>query len=127
MSVGGVRTGERVLDLAGGTGDLTSRLLPLVGPKGGVVLSDINASMLGEGRERLIDEGVVGNIAYAQADAEQLPFPTTPSIASPSASACATSPARNGRWRRCIARSSRADGHHPGVFPSGRARFEARL
>jgi len=70
-----VRPGERVLDLAGGTGDLTSRLLPLVGPKGLVVLSDINARMLGEGRKRLIDEGVAGNVAYAQLDAEQLPFP----------------------------------------------------
>lgn len=75
MSVSGVRPGERVLDLAGGTGDLTSRLLPLVGPKGLVVLSDINARMLGEGRKRLIDEGAAGNIVYAQLDAEQLPFP----------------------------------------------------
>jgi demethylmenaquinone methyltransferase/2-methoxy-6-polyprenyl-1,4-benzoquinol methylase len=71
----GIRPGNRVLDLAGGTGDLSSRLLPLVGPKGRVVLSDINASMLQEGRKRLVDEGAVGNIAYAQADAEQLPFP----------------------------------------------------
>jgi demethylmenaquinone methyltransferase/2-methoxy-6-polyprenyl-1,4-benzoquinol methylase len=75
VSVGGVRAGERVLDLAGGTGDLTSRMLPLVGSKGWVVLSDINASMLAEGRRRLIDEGAVGNVAYAQIDAEQLPFP----------------------------------------------------
>lgn len=67
--------GDRVLDLAGGTGDLASRMLPLVGSKGWVVLSDINASMLGEGRKRLVDEGVVGNISYVQADAEQLPFP----------------------------------------------------
>lgn len=58
-----------------GTGDLSSRLLPLVGPKGLVVLSDINARMLDEGRKRLIDEGAAGNIAYAQIDAEQLPFP----------------------------------------------------
>ncbi|HRX71442.1 MAG: bifunctional demethylmenaquinone methyltransferase/2-methoxy-6-polyprenyl-1,4-benzoquinol methylase UbiE [Candidatus Competibacteraceae bacterium] len=71
----GIRPGNRVLDLAGGTGDLSSRLLPLVGPKGRVVLSDINASMLGEGRKRLVDEGAVGNITYVQADAEQLPFP----------------------------------------------------
>ena len=71
----GVRTGERVLDLAGGTGDLTGRLLPLVGPAGLVVLSDINANMLAEGRRRLIDEGAVGNVACAQIDAERLPFP----------------------------------------------------
>ncbi len=75
VSVSGVRAGERVLDLAGGTGDLSSRLLPRVGSKGLVVLSDINATMLAEGRRRLIDEGALGNIAYAQADAEQLPFP----------------------------------------------------
>jgi demethylmenaquinone methyltransferase/2-methoxy-6-polyprenyl-1,4-benzoquinol methylase len=75
VSLAGVRAGERVLDLAGGTGDLTRRMLPRVGPKGLVVLSDINASMLDEGRRRLIDEGAVGNIAYARADAEQLPFP----------------------------------------------------
>ena len=74
VSASGVRAGERVLDLAGGTGDLTRLLLPRVGPKGYVVLSDINASMLGEGRKRLIDEGATGNIAYAQIDAEQLPF-----------------------------------------------------
>lgn len=74
VSISGVRAGDWVLDLAGGTGDLSSRLLSRVGPKGRVVLSDINASMLNEGRRRLIDEGVVGNIAYAQIDAEQLPF-----------------------------------------------------
>ncbi|CDH47333.1 bifunctional demethylmenaquinone methyltransferase/2-methoxy-6-polyprenyl-1,4-benzoquinol methylase UbiE [Candidatus Contendibacter odensensis] len=74
ISVSGVRAGDWVLDLAGGTGDLSSRLLPLVGSKGQVVLSDINASMLSEGRRRLIDEGAVGNITYAQIDAEQLPF-----------------------------------------------------
>lgn len=75
VGLSNVRAGERVLDLAGGTGDLTCRLLPLVGSTGWVVLSDINASMLAEGRRRLIDEGAVGNIAYVQADAEKLPFP----------------------------------------------------
>jgi demethylmenaquinone methyltransferase/2-methoxy-6-polyprenyl-1,4-benzoquinol methylase len=71
----GVRAGERVLDLAGGTGDLTGRMLPLVGSAGLVVLSDINASMLNEGRRRLTDEGAAGNVVYARIDAEQLPFP----------------------------------------------------
>lgn len=71
----GIRRGDRVLDLAGGTGDLSSRLWPLVGPKGLVVLSDINANMLREGRKRLVDEGAISNIAYVQTDAEQLPFP----------------------------------------------------
>jgi demethylmenaquinone methyltransferase/2-methoxy-6-polyprenyl-1,4-benzoquinol methylase len=75
ISLAHLRPGERVLDLAGGTGDLTSRMLPRVGPDGWVVLSDINASMLGEGRKRLLDEGAFGNVAYAQLDAEQLPFP----------------------------------------------------
>jgi demethylmenaquinone methyltransferase / 2-methoxy-6-polyprenyl-1,4-benzoquinol methylase len=71
----GVRPGQRVLDLAGGTGDLTARFSRLVGPGGEVVLADINASMLQRGRARLIDEGVVGNVVYVQADAERLPFP----------------------------------------------------
>lgn len=75
VRLSGARSGERVLDLAGGTGDLTSRLLPRVGSKGMVVLSDINANMLAEGRRRLVDEGAVGNVAYVQADAERLPFP----------------------------------------------------
>ncbi len=75
IELSGVRAGERALDLAGGTGDLTQRMLPRVGPKGLVVLSDINASMLREGRRRLVDEGLVGNTAYVQCDAEQLPFP----------------------------------------------------
>ncbi|MEI6414660.1 MAG: bifunctional demethylmenaquinone methyltransferase/2-methoxy-6-polyprenyl-1,4-benzoquinol methylase UbiE [Pseudomonadota bacterium] len=69
----GIRPGHRVLDLAGGTGDLTSRLVGQVGPKGEVVLSDINASMLARGRDRLIDEGHLG-IEYVQANAECLPF-----------------------------------------------------
>lgn len=71
----GLRPGQRALDVAGGTGDLTRRMLPLVGLQGRVVLSDINASMLGEGRKRLVDAGAVGNVDYVQADAEQLPFP----------------------------------------------------
>jgi len=75
INLANLRRGERVLDLAGGTGDLTSRMLPLVGPDGLVVLSDINASMLNEGRKRLLDEGALGNVTYAQLDAEQLPFP----------------------------------------------------
>jgi demethylmenaquinone methyltransferase/2-methoxy-6-polyprenyl-1,4-benzoquinol methylase len=64
-----------VLDLAGGTGDLTRRLVPLVGPEGKVVLADINESMLRVGRDRLTDEGLVGNIEYALVNAEALPFP----------------------------------------------------
>ncbi|MDH5180989.1 MAG: bifunctional demethylmenaquinone methyltransferase/2-methoxy-6-polyprenyl-1,4-benzoquinol methylase UbiE [Gammaproteobacteria bacterium] len=71
----GVRTGHRVLDLAGGTGDLTKQFSRLVGPTGQVVLSDINDSMLKVGRSRLVDEGIVGNVEYVQANAEALPFP----------------------------------------------------
>ncbi len=69
-----VRYGERVLDLAGGTGDLTRLFHPRVGEGGEVVLADINASMLRRGRDRLTDEGLVRGIRYAQVDAQALPF-----------------------------------------------------
>jgi len=71
----GVRRGQRVLDIAGGTGDLARAFAGRVGDRGLVVLADINAAMLGRGRERLVEHGVVGNIEYVQADAECLPFP----------------------------------------------------
>jgi demethylmenaquinone methyltransferase/2-methoxy-6-polyprenyl-1,4-benzoquinol methylase len=71
----GVRAGQRVLDLASGTGDLAARLAGLVGPDGLVVMSDINAAMLAQGRDRMLDDGRVGNVRYAQIDAEALPFP----------------------------------------------------
>jgi len=71
----GVRTGDAVLDLAGGTGDIAALLLPLVGEKGCVVLGDINAAMLHTGRDRLIDRGCVRNLHYAQLNAEALPLP----------------------------------------------------
>ncbi|MFP4130713.1 MAG: bifunctional demethylmenaquinone methyltransferase/2-methoxy-6-polyprenyl-1,4-benzoquinol methylase UbiE [Thiohalospira sp.] len=71
----GLRRGQRVLDLAGGTGDLAEAEARRVGPDGEVVLSDINAEMLGHGRERLVNAGLAGNIQYVQADAEHLPFP----------------------------------------------------
>lgn len=70
-----VRYGERVLDLAGGTGDMSSLFHKKVGDRGWVVLSDINSEMLRRGRDRMIDEGVVDGVAYAQIDAERLPFP----------------------------------------------------
>ncbi|MDZ7644305.1 MAG: bifunctional demethylmenaquinone methyltransferase/2-methoxy-6-polyprenyl-1,4-benzoquinol methylase UbiE [Woeseiaceae bacterium] len=70
----GVRHGQRVLDLAGGTGDLAGAFARRVGESGLVVLADINASMLAEGRRRLVDAGVAGNLAIAQVDAEALPF-----------------------------------------------------
>jgi len=71
----GVRQGHRVLDLAGGTGDLTAKFSRLVGEKGEVVLADINDSMLKMGREKLRNLGIVGNVSYVQANAEALPFP----------------------------------------------------
>ena len=74
IELSGVRPGQQVLDVAGGTGDLTLRFSREVGPSGRVVLSDINAAMLGTGRDRLLDEGVCGNVDFALADAEALPF-----------------------------------------------------
>lgn len=73
VDLAGVRAGERVLDVAGGTGDLTRAFAQAVGPRGMVVLSDINAAMLGEGHRRLLDRGVV-NVPLVQANAEKLPF-----------------------------------------------------
>jgi len=75
VEMSGVKTGDAVLDLAGGTGDLAARFARLVGPEGSVTLADINDSMLRVGRERLVDRGLVGNIRYVQANAERLPFP----------------------------------------------------
>jgi len=69
-----LKPGQYVLDLAGGTGDLTRLMAPRVGREGLVVLSDINAAMLGNGRSQLLDKGIAGNVDFAQANAEQLPF-----------------------------------------------------
>ena len=70
----GIGLGARVLDLAGGTGDIAALLSRQVGARGRVVLSDINEAMLSVGRARLEDRGIVGNVSYAIADAERLPF-----------------------------------------------------
>ena len=69
------REGQKILDLAGGTGDLAMRFAPLVGESGEVVVADINDSMLKVGRDRLMDKGLVHNVRYVQADAQYLPFP----------------------------------------------------
>lgn len=69
-----VRPGQRVLDLAGGTGDFSLKFAPLVGATGQVVLADINAAMLQVGRDRLIDKGLGDVVNLAQVNAEQLPF-----------------------------------------------------
>jgi demethylmenaquinone methyltransferase/2-methoxy-6-polyprenyl-1,4-benzoquinol methylase len=67
-----VRPGMRVLDIAGGTGDLALRFARQAGPSGQVWLTDINGSMLRGGRDRLLDSGVL--VPIVQCDAEALPF-----------------------------------------------------
>ena len=74
IALAGVRRGQRVLDLAAGTGDLSARFAGIVGPTGQVVMTDINEAMLTRGRERLVDQGLVGNLNYSLANAESLPF-----------------------------------------------------
>jgi demethylmenaquinone methyltransferase/2-methoxy-6-polyprenyl-1,4-benzoquinol methylase len=73
VTMTGVRSGMRVLDLAGGTGDLVWLFHERVGPSGQVVLTDINAAMLEAGRNRLINGGCI--VPAVQCDAEKLPFP----------------------------------------------------
>jgi demethylmenaquinone methyltransferase/2-methoxy-6-polyprenyl-1,4-benzoquinol methylase len=74
LSLTSLRPGQRALDVAGGTGDLAAGMARQVGQKGLVVLTDINAAMLGRGRDRLLDAGLAGNLRYVQANAEALPF-----------------------------------------------------
>lgn len=73
VSVSGVSAGDKVLDIAGGSGDLSKLFAKKVGPQGQVILTDINASMLGVGRDRMLDAGL--NVPAMQCDAEKLPFP----------------------------------------------------
>jgi len=72
VEISGVKAGDRVLDIAGGSGDLTKLFAKKVGPTGEVILTDINASMLGVGRDRMIDAGL--SVPTMQCNAEQLPF-----------------------------------------------------
>jgi demethylmenaquinone methyltransferase/2-methoxy-6-polyprenyl-1,4-benzoquinol methylase len=74
LSLTQLKTGQQALDLAAGTGDLARGLAHQVGERGLVVLSDINANMLQQGRDRLIDATLVSNVQYVQANAERLPF-----------------------------------------------------
>lgn len=69
------RAGQRVLDLAGGTGDLARLMVRRVAPGGSVVVADINEQMLERGRRRLADDGIAGAAEFVLADAESLPFP----------------------------------------------------
>lgn len=73
VEMSGVRPGMRVLDLAGGTGDLSALFADAVGDSGAVVLTDINAAMMRVGRDRLLDEGHA-QVTFCQASAEVLPF-----------------------------------------------------
>lgn len=75
VAISGLRRGDRVLDLAGGTGDIAALMLPEVGTEGEVVIGDINGAMLRVGRDRLTDRGLVQGLRYAQLNAEALPFP----------------------------------------------------
>ena len=74
INLAAVKPGQVILDLAGGTGDLTEQLIKKVGKNGHVILSDINASMLKEGRSRLINSGASNKINILQLDAQKLPF-----------------------------------------------------
>ena len=74
IELSAVRSGQTVLDIAGGTGDLAAKFSKLVGTEGKVILADINATMLSVGRDRLIDKGALSNIDVVQADAQFLPF-----------------------------------------------------
>jgi demethylmenaquinone methyltransferase / 2-methoxy-6-polyprenyl-1,4-benzoquinol methylase len=75
LSQTGLKAGQVALDVAGGTGDITRGLAKQVGENGRVLLVDINAAMLENGRRRLVDAGIAGNVEYVQADVENLPFP----------------------------------------------------
>jgi demethylmenaquinone methyltransferase/2-methoxy-6-polyprenyl-1,4-benzoquinol methylase len=72
VAVANLRDGDRVLDIAGGTGDLARAFARKVGTGGSVVHTDINEAMLKTGRDRLLDEGLV--LPSAICDAEALPF-----------------------------------------------------
>ncbi|MGE4530762.1 MAG: bifunctional demethylmenaquinone methyltransferase/2-methoxy-6-polyprenyl-1,4-benzoquinol methylase UbiE [Acidithiobacillus sp.] len=69
------RPGQRVLDLAGGTGDLAAAIYPRIKPNGSIVVSDINPEMLAVGENRLIDKGIIAGVEFVEANAEELPFP----------------------------------------------------
>ena len=73
VEISGVKTGDKVLDIAGGSGDLSKLFAKKVGTDGQVILTDINASMLSVGRDRVLDAGL--NVPALQCDAEKLPFP----------------------------------------------------
>jgi demethylmenaquinone methyltransferase/2-methoxy-6-polyprenyl-1,4-benzoquinol methylase len=73
IEMSGVRTGARVLDVAGGTADIARLFTDRVGPTGTVVLTDVNSAMLSAGRDRMLNEGRL--VPAVQCNAEALPFP----------------------------------------------------
>lgn len=75
IEMSAARSGQQILDIAGGTGDLAAKFSKIVGNNGQVVLADISDAMLKVGRDKLMDAGICGNVDYVQADAECLPFP----------------------------------------------------
>ena len=106
VSVSGVREGQRVLDVAGGSADLSRLFLKKVGASGQVILTDINNAMLRTGRDRLFNQGIphAGRPMRCRTPA---PFPRIISIASASPSACATSRTKMPRCAKCSAYSNR--------------------
>lgn len=74
VELSGVTAGQRVLDVASGTGDLAAAFAERVGPEGQIIATDINSAMLSRGRDGLINRGIVGNIDFVLANAERLPF-----------------------------------------------------
>lgn len=74
VHLSGIKQGQSVLDVAGGTGDLAKLFHRRVGKKGTVLMTDINSAMLLEGRDKLINAGIVSAMDYVQANAEALPF-----------------------------------------------------
>jgi len=74
IELSGVGPGQRVLDVASGTGDLAAAFAERVGENGWVVSTDINNAMLARGRDALLDRGITGNISFSLANAECLPF-----------------------------------------------------
>ncbi len=75
IELSSAKAGQRILDVAGGTGDLTKKFAKIVGPTGHVILLDINYEMLTAGRDRLLNQGIVDNVSLCLGNAEQLPFP----------------------------------------------------
>jgi len=103
-----VRTSQTCLDLAAGTGDIAAKLAKAVGSQGLIVACDINRAMLSTGRDRLLDRGLIGNIDYVQADAEELPFADNSFDCATMAFGLRNVTHKEGRWRVSAVSSSPA-------------------